>query len=128
MQSAEQLIDDLLETVKELPPNALAEFTARLAEWQETPGDGGPPESFLLRQTRRRMTARDAKRLRDLAGWSERGELNPSELEEYRQLALKSERIAATRVQALAELARRRKQSVSQVKQDIGWREVHDGA
>ncbi|MBW3540121.1 MAG: hypothetical protein KY476_07620 [Planctomycetes bacterium] len=128
MATAQQPVDDLLEAVKQLPADALAEFTNRLAEWQETAGDDGPSESFLVRQTKLRIPRAEARRLRELTGRSESGSLTVSELQEYRRLARTAERISATRVAALAELARRRNQPVERVKRDVGWPTFDHGA
>jgi hypothetical protein len=120
-------VERLLQEIKQLPPEQLAEFTVRLAEWQEGEGEG-IPDSVLLRQAKSRMSTADAKRLRVLARRSEQERLAPAEVAEYQQLARRAECINAARVRALAELARRRNQAVSKVKQEIGWREDRHGA
>jgi hypothetical protein len=61
MATLEPPVESLLDAVKRLPPDALAEFTSRLAEWQGTPATGqagngeragGAPESFVLNANR----------------------------------------------------------------------------
>jgi hypothetical protein len=61
MVTAEQPVDVLLDAVKRLPPEALAEFTSRLAEWQGASNNGGSgqagqahsePEAFVLHADR----------------------------------------------------------------------------
>jgi hypothetical protein len=121
-------VESILNAVKQLSPDEFAEFTVCLAEWQGSAGNGETPDTFLVEQTRLRLPPSDAKRLRLLAKRSEAGRLGPTELDEYRRLAARAEGIAALRVRALAELARRRNQPVSQVKQEIGWKEERHGA
>lgn len=128
MSTAPPPVDHLLDAVKRLPPDALAEFTARLAEWQESPENPGPTDAFLIEQTRQCLAAGDAQRLRELGARSEDQTLGPAELDEYRQLARRAERITAARAQALAELARRRSQPVGTLKQDIGWQDIDHAA
>jgi hypothetical protein len=70
----------------------------------------------------------DRKRLERLAARSEEQKLNTAELEEYRRLSERAERLNAVRVRALAELARLRKQPIQQVMQDIGWQEPSHGS
>jgi hypothetical protein len=124
MATAANAVERLLDAVKQLSPEELAEFTARLAEWQEPVGD----ESLLIHQTKVQMSAADAKRLRRRAEKSERRSLGPAELEEYRRLAATAERINAMRVRALAELARHRNEPISQIKKEIGWQEGRHGS
>lgn len=121
-------VEQLLETVKRLPPEEFAEFAERLAQWQGPSGGDETAETDLVAETRVRLPATEARRLQTLAARSERGELSAAEQDEYRDLAAKAERIGAKRVHALAELARRRQQSVDQVKRDVGWREDRHGA
>ena len=85
-------------------------------------------DKSLIRQTKLQMPAGDARRLRTLIDRSERGELRPEDVDEYRRLAALAERISASRFRALAELALRRKQPIDQLKQEIGWREERHGA
>jgi hypothetical protein len=112
-------VERLLNEIKQLPPAEFAELTVRLAEWQDSGGEG-IPDSVLIRQAKTRISVTDAKRLRVLARRSEADSLTPAELSEYRLLARRAECVNAVRVRALAELSRRRKQSVNQIKQEIG--------
>jgi hypothetical protein len=59
---------------------------------------------------------------------SERGELTRDELAEYQALAQEVQRLDVARVEALAELARRRGKSVRAVKTEIGGEGSSDGA
>lgn len=127
MATVPESVENLLDAVKQLSPDELAQFTTCLADWQESNGEDGPSESFLVRQTKLDLPMAEAERLRGLAAKSEQRALTDSELLEYRQLAERSERINATRVQALAELARRRSRPITQVKKEIGWQEEQHG-
>jgi hypothetical protein len=122
MSSAATPVENLLHAVKQLSPDELSEFTAGLSEWRESAADEFPSEGMLIRQTKQCLPPSDLARLRELSLQSERGDLNPSCLKEYRELAARSERINASRVFALAELARRRNQPIDQVKKELGWR------
>jgi hypothetical protein len=70
---------------------------------------------------RRRSSTTDDARLRTLIQKSEQGRLNERERAEYRELAQRAERLTVHRVQALAELARRRGPPMQAVMEEIGW-------
>ncbi|HKI30448.1 MAG TPA: hypothetical protein VKA46_01055 [Gemmataceae bacterium] len=69
-------------------------------------------EATLIQAARGRLPAAAERRLRRLIAKSERGDLTPKELADYQALAQDAQRIDAARAEALAELARRRGQSV----------------
>jgi hypothetical protein len=71
-----------------------------------------PHEAALIQAARIRLPAAAERRLKRLIARSERGDLTPKELAEYQALAADVQRIDAARVKALAELARRRGQSI----------------
>jgi hypothetical protein len=119
-------VDQLIDAVKQLSPDEFSQFTIRLAEIDGPEGEAA--ERFLVQQTKLQLPTADSKRLRALVSLSERGELNPDDLVEYRHLAARAERINATRVCALAELATRRKQPINVVKKEVGWPEETHGA
>ena len=102
-------VEQLLEAVEHLSPADQREFQRRLAAHQGKNGSQAPDEAALLRTARARLSASASRRLRRLIARSERGELTPKELEEYQALAKDAQRIDAARVEALAELARRRR-------------------
>lgn len=126
MTSATKPVESLLEAVKQLSPEEFSEFAASLTAWQKS-ADDAPAEAKLVRQIRQASSHTNARRLAILAVQSERGDLTPTGLDEYRQLAARSERISASRVLALADLARLRKQSIHKVKQEVGWQEEEHG-
>lgn len=117
-------VEDLLEAVKQLPPDQLAQFTVHFAQWHES---AGPFEPLLIQQSQQSLPAQDQKRLAKLTVKSERRQLTEVELSEYRELAQRAERINATRIRALAELAQLRHQPIQTVMDEMGWREPTDG-
>ena len=72
-------------------------------------------DAALVRAARARLPAAAERRLRRLAARSERGQLTAKELADYQSLAQEAQRIDTARAEALAELARRRGQSVRAV-------------
>jgi hypothetical protein len=114
--SGPRSVEQLLEAVEHLSPAEQREFQHRLAARHAADGSPGPDEATLVRTARARLPAAAERRLRKLIARSERGKLTPKELAEYRSLAQEAQRIDAARAEALAELARRRGQSVQAVK------------
>jgi hypothetical protein len=112
-------VEQLLEAVEHLSPAEQREFQRRLAARHGTNGSPGPDEATLVRTAQARLSAAAERRLRRLIARSERGQLTPKELAEYQSLAEEAQRIDAARAEALAELARRRGQSVQAVKTAI---------
>jgi hypothetical protein len=109
-------VDQLLEAVEHPSPAEQREFQRRLAARHAANGSPGPDEATLVRTARARLAAAAERRLRRLIARSERGQLTPKELAEYQSLAQEAQRLDAARAEALAELARRRGQSVQAVK------------
>jgi hypothetical protein len=115
-------VDNLLDAVSRLAPDELDDFAFRFADWQQDAAD----DRMLIHAARRRLSTTDDARLRTLIQKSEQGRLNDREQAEYRELAQRAERLNVHRVQALAELARRRGQPMQAVMQEIGWEgDVH---
>jgi hypothetical protein len=105
-------VEQLLEAVEQLSPAEQREFQRRLAARQAADGSPGPDEATLVQAARARLPAAAERRLRKLIARSERGRLAPQELADYQSLAREAQRIDAARAEALAELARRRGQSL----------------
>lgn len=126
MPGTSSTIDDLIDRVRQLSPKDRSEFAARLVEYQANGDDVS--SRLLVRQTKMRLKAVERRRLQALVTKSERGQLSDTELQDYRRLAQRAERINVARVVALAELARRGGQSLDQTKQEIGWQEDRHGA
>jgi hypothetical protein len=118
-------VETLLEAVKKLPPDKLAQFTASFTEWHES--SEALTDDFLIQQTKLSLRAVEQRRLATLAAKSERQELTADGLREFRALSQRAERINGTRVSALAELALRWNQPIQQVMTEIGWREPEHG-
>lgn len=118
--SAQLSVEQLIAAVKQLSPAELSEFTAQFAEWQKQNGQQEKEEAALIRTTKVRLPATDERRLKRLIAKSEHGTLTPKELEIYRSLAQQAERLNVTRLEALAELVRRRGKPARIVMQEIG--------
>jgi hypothetical protein len=113
-------VEQLLEAVEHLSPAEQREFQRRLAARHAPNGSPGPDDATLVRAARSRLPLAAERRLRRLIARSERGRLTPKELADYQCLAQEAQRIDANRAEALAELARRRGQSVQAVKAALG--------
>lgn len=85
-------------------------------------------EATLIRATKKRLPAADERRLKWLIAKSERGTLTPKELEEYRSLVQQAEQLNVKRVEALAELVRRRGKPARVIMQEIGWKSGEESA
>lgn len=68
----------------------------------------------------------DERQLKKLTAKSERRALSPKDLVDYRILVRRAERLDATRLAALTELARRWGKPVRVVMETIGWQESED--
>jgi len=125
---AQLSIEHLLAAIRQLSPAELHEFTRRFTEWQAQNGQQEKTEAELIRATKTQLPAADQRRLKRLRAKSERGTLTPAELAEYRSLGTKAERVDVMRVEALAELVRRRSTPARVVMQQIGWKGGSDEA
>ncbi len=114
-------VEQLVNAVKQLSPAEWLAFERQLAEWREQNGKTEKSEAALIGATKTRLPAADERRLKRLISKSERGTLTAKELEEYRALAQQAERLNVTRVEALAELVKRRGKPAREVMQEIGW-------
>jgi hypothetical protein len=121
-------VEQLLEAVEHLSPAEQGEFQRRLAARQAPNGSPVPDEATLVRAARGRLPLAAERRLRRLIARSERGRLTPKELADYQWLAQEAQRIDANRAEALAELARRRGQSVQAVQAALGREGCADDA
>ena len=132
---AQLSVEHLLAAIKQLSPAELEEFTRQFRKLQEQ--NGQPAEAKQVAEQTRdeaasiqiaqsRLPARDERRLKRLIAKSERGTLTPKELDEYRALVQQAEQQSVARVEALAELARRRGKPARVVMQEIGWSSPND--
>jgi hypothetical protein len=115
-------LQQLLDAVDRLPPGQLRELELHLAARRRKDVEEGPDEASLIRPATARMPASTERRLKTLIVRSERGVLTRSELAEYQALAQEAQNLDAERAEALADLARRRGNSVRAVKAEIGRR------
>ena len=120
-------IERLMAAVKGLPPAELREFKRQFAKWQQN-GKEVDEEAALIQATKKRLPAADERRLKRLIAKSERGTLTPRELEEYRSLVQQAEQLNVKRVEALAELVRRRGKPARVIMQEVGWKSGEKGA
>ncbi len=118
-------VDSLLQSVERLPAAQRREFTRRLKGAtrgeRARPAFGEPTDEALIETTKLRLAPRDMARIRRLSNKSEQGTLTERDRREYLRLATKAERLSVVRVQALAELARRRGKSLRALMHEIGW-------
>ncbi|MGH9835335.1 MAG: hypothetical protein ACREBD_15050 [Blastocatellia bacterium] len=132
---AQMTLEQLISAVKQLSREDLREFERQFAEWQRQSANGtkrrsngkqAETDAKLIEGTKSDLPAKDRRRLKQLSEKSELGVLTPKELVEYRKLAQRSEGIDVARVEALAELARRRGKSLEEMMKEIGWRSGND--
>jgi hypothetical protein len=102
-------------------PAELGRLQHASAEGHDRSGKQAEDEAALLQATRACLPAPEMRRLKRLIGKSERGTLSPKELVEYQALAQRTLEIDVVRVEALAELVRRRGKPVEVVQKEIGW-------
>ncbi|HBI44469.1 MAG TPA: hypothetical protein DDY78_16700 [Planctomycetales bacterium] len=112
-------VEQLLEAVEQLSPTERQAFQLRLVARQGENDGSSPDEETLIRAALARLPDAAERRLRRLIARSEQGRLTPKELTDYQSLAREAQRIDAARAEALADLARRRRQSVRAVKAAI---------
>jgi hypothetical protein len=120
-------VERLLEAVEQLSPAEQREFQRRLAARQAANGSTEADERALIRAAQTRLPEAAERRLRRLIARSERGRLAPKELADYQALAQEVQRLDAARAEALAELARRRGQSVQAVRTELARKGPADG-
>ncbi|MCI0488214.1 MAG: hypothetical protein L0229_16625 [Blastocatellia bacterium] len=111
-------VDDLLAAIKQLSPAELREFAQQFARWQKQNGE--QVEAAFIEAAKASLPDADERRLKRLIAKSERGTLTEKEMDQYRILAERAEQIDLKRVEALAELARRRGKPARIVMREIG--------
>ena len=121
-------VEELLEAVAKLSPAERREFQDRFTAVEAGNGDARADETALVLAARARLPAALERRLRRLIARSERQQLTAKELADYQALTREVQRIDAVRAEALAELARRRNQSVRDVQAAIDREGRADGA
>lgn len=122
--SAQLTAAHAITVVKRLPPSELHKFKRQFSEWEEQNSE----EEVFLQATRARLPATTERRLKQLITKSERGTLTPKELEEYRVLGQQAEQLDVKRVEALAELVKRRRKPAHVIRKEIEWESGKNGA
>ncbi len=120
--------EELLEAIQHLSPAELGTFRRRFAAAQDRNGRRAEDEAVLLQAAKARLPMTEKRRLKRLLAKSERGTLSLKELAQYRALAQRAERLDVERVEALAELVRRRGKPLGVVLKEIGGEGDMDGA
>ncbi len=120
-------LEQLLDAVDRLSPAKMREFERRLAARRSDQGSKAPDQAILVPVAGVGLPAAAERRLKRLIARSERQRLTPDELAEYQALAQDVQRLDAARAEALAELARRRPNSVRTRKAEIGFDGGTDG-
>ena len=124
---AQLTVEHLMAAVKQFSPDELHEFKQQFAAWQGQNGEQTVDEARLIQVTKMRLSAAEARRLKQLIAKSERGTLTSKDLDVYRDLAQQAEKLNVARMEALAEIVRRRGQPAHIVMDDIGWECGADG-
>ncbi|MBV9126283.1 MAG: hypothetical protein JO112_23280 [Planctomycetes bacterium] len=112
-------VEEILEAIGQLSLVEQREFQRRLAIRQAANGNAESEEAALVRTARAHLPATAERRLRRLIARSERGQLTPKEVNDYRSLAQEAQRLDAARALALAELARRWGRPVQAIQAEI---------
>jgi hypothetical protein len=126
--SRQSVVRQLIGAVKRLPPAQLSEFKRQFSRWQLQNGDDDREEAALIQTCKARLPAAVRRRLNKLVAKSERGALTSTDLESYRTLMGRAERLDATRLAALTRLARLWGKPVGAVMSAIGWEGGEDEA
>jgi hypothetical protein len=118
----------LFGAIQHQSPAELGRFRRRIAEAQQGNGKQEGDEAVLLQAARARLPKDEERRLKRLIAKSERDTLSARELADYQVLAQRAQRLDVERVEALAELVRRRGKPLAVVLKEIGWEGGRDGA
>ena len=120
-------VDHLLESVQQLSPAELWEFTERLAEWQRQREI--PEEAPLLASIREnsRLPEKEQERYQELWRKCEDETLSEVELAEYHQLLSKLEARNVKRIEALITLGEMRGKTLKQVMAELGLKGENGG-
>ena len=120
-EAAEQLtVDNLLNSVQQLSPAELWEFTERLAGWQRQ--REVPEEAPLLASIREnsRLPEKEQQRYQELWHKCEDETLSEAELAEYHQLLSKLEARNVKRIETLITLGKMRGKTLKQIMAELG--------
>jgi hypothetical protein len=127
-------VDDLLAAIKRLPPAELREFQRQFAAWSgqnnkpDGPSSQEPEEEALLAVIRENsaLPASEQRRFNRLRRKRQAGTMTGSEEAQLQGLWCRVEQMNAARLEALAELARRRGTDVRALMRQLDLPENHD--
>ncbi len=114
-------IPQLMAEIEHLNATDLIEFQRRFAKWQQEHAGQTQEETALVQACKARLADDDEARLKALIAKSERGTLQAKDLQDYRRLARRAEKLEATRLAALTKLAQLWCKPVREVMDVIGW-------
>lgn len=116
-------VESLLKAVSSLPSDLQCEFDDRYALTRLSQAK----DEILIERTKQKLPRAEDLKLRSLVAKSEAGKLTKKDWESYRMLAQKAERLTVMRLEALAELARRRGKSLEEMMEEVGWESAAHG-
>jgi hypothetical protein len=130
MATATSRVGLLLRSVRRLPPAQRREFTRRLIGTTRRNGPraakSDPADDALIETIKLKLSRRELVRIRRFGDKCSLGTLTPTERAEYMSLIAKADRMSLLRLQAIAELARRRGKSVRAMMDEVGWESPND--
>ena len=133
--STELRVEHLLNSVKQLSPVELDEFTKKLAEWQQqqesTVGEGVDPDAsddevlaFIKKNTR--LPEKENRRYWELRGKSDDETLIDTELSEYQELVRKLTILNTKRLEGIAILVHRWEKPAEEIIAKFGLKAGND--
>jgi hypothetical protein len=130
MATATSRVGLLLRSVRRLPPAQRREFTRRLIGTTRRNGSraakSDPADDALIETIKLKLSRRELARMRRFGDRCSLGTLTATERAEYMSLIAKADRMSLLRIQAIAELARRRGKSVRAMIDEVGWESPND--
>ena len=112
----------VIAVVKQMPPAELRKFSRRFIAWQQQGHQTADEEALLLARIEEnsRFPAADQRRFNRLRRKRQAETLTKGEETELQAFWRRVERMSATRLEALHELARRRGRSVKTLMRELG--------
>lgn len=125
-EGAELTVDYLLDSVRQLSPTELWEFTERFAEWQKLRDI--PDEAALLASIHEnsRLPGQKHRRYQELWRKCEDETITDAELAEYQTLLSELYARNLKRIESLAVLAKRRGKTLRELSAALGLKEAND--
>jgi hypothetical protein len=121
-------VDDVMAAVKQMSPAQLRAFTNQLRDWQAQNGGAADEETLLLARIKgnTRLPAAEQRRFNRLRRKRQAETLTPAEEAELQALWRRVEQMAAARLEALGQLAKRRGTDVRTVMRQLRLPENRD--